>query len=172
MHITTKTQIMIITETDTIGIIVTRTIFQAVLKKAIIMQLIISKNRFHQPKEGMEPWKKTVVIQFIGKSLYFRWNSEKIVKVSSEERKLTREEKRRRRRASIKYRTAHATRERMRVEAFNSAFGTLRQLLPTLPPDKKLSKIEILRLAICYIKYLDNVLKPELVDSGTSPNFQ
>ena len=103
---------------------------------------------------------------------HFRWNSEKIVKVSSEERKLTREEKRRRRRASIKYRTAHATRERMRVEAFNSAFGTLRQLLPTLPPDKKLSKIEILRLAICYIKYLDNVLKPELVDSGTSPNFQ
>ena len=54
MHITTKTQIMIITETDTIGIIVTQTISQAVLKKAIIMQLIISKNRFHQPKEGME----------------------------------------------------------------------------------------------------------------------
>ena len=101
-----------------------------------------------------------------------RWNSEKIVKVSSEERKLTREEKRRRRRASIKYRTAHATRERMRVEAFNSAFGTLRTLLPTLPPDKKLSKIEILRLAICYIKYLDNVLKPELVDSGGATNFQ
>ena len=47
----------------------------------------------------------------------------------------------------------------MRVEAFNSAFGGLRQLLPTLPPDKKLSKIEILRLAICYIKYLDNVLQ-------------
>ena len=43
------------------------------------------------------------------------------------------------------------------------AFGTLRHLLPTLPPDKKLSKIEILRLAICYINYLDNVLKPEMV---------
>ena len=77
----------------------------------------------------------------------------------AEERRLTREEKRRRRRASLKYRTAHATRERMRVEAFNSAFGTLRELLPTLPPDKKLSKIEILRLAICYINYLDNVLQ-------------
>ena len=48
----------------------------------------------------------------------------------------------------------------MRVEAFNSAFGTLRELLPTLPPDKKLSKIEILRLAICYINYLDSVLQP------------
>ena len=32
---------------------------------------------------------------------------------------LTREERRRRRRATQKYRTAHATRERIRVEAFN-----------------------------------------------------
>ena len=105
--------------------------------------------------------------------------------VSGESRKLSREEKRRQRRASAKYRLAHATRERMRVEvrlsnlglnqrtdgqmkkdckklslqAFNSAFGTLRELLPTLPPDKKLSKIEILRLAICYIAYLDSVLE-------------
>lgn len=71
---------------------------------------------------------------------------------------LTREEKRRRRRATAKYRSAHATRERIRVEAFNVAFGELRKLLPTLPPDKKLSKIEILRLAICYISYLNHVL--------------
>lgn len=71
---------------------------------------------------------------------------------------LSREERRRRRRATQKYRTAHATRERIRVEAFNVAFGDLRKLLPTLPPDKKLSKIEILRLAICYISYLNHVL--------------
>ncbi|KAF6199870.1 hypothetical protein GE061_006168 [Apolygus lucorum] len=71
---------------------------------------------------------------------------------------LTREERRRRRRATTKYRTAHATRERVRVEAFNVAFGELRKLLPTLPPDKKLSKIEILKLAICYIAYLNHVL--------------
>ncbi|KOB70442.1 Helix-loop-helix protein, partial [Operophtera brumata] len=57
---------------------------------------------------------------------------------------LSREERRRRRRATLKYRTAHATRERIRVEAFNAAFAALRRLLPTLPPDKKLSKIEIL----------------------------
>ncbi|KAL1509754.1 hypothetical protein ABEB36_004442 [Hypothenemus hampei] len=72
---------------------------------------------------------------------------------------LSREERRRRRRATQKYRTAHATRERIRVEAFNVAFAELRKLLPTLPPDKKLSKIEILRLAICYIAYLNHVLK-------------
>ena len=71
---------------------------------------------------------------------------------------LTREERRRRRRATSKYRVAHATRERIRVEAFNVAFAGLRKLLPTLPPDKKLSKIEILRLAICYISYLNHVL--------------
>lgn len=72
---------------------------------------------------------------------------------------LSREERRRRRRATEKYRTAHATRERIRVEAFNVAFAELRKLLPTLPPDKKLSKIEILRLAICYISYLNHVLE-------------
>lgn len=77
---------------------------------------------------------------------------------SDPEPPLTREEKRRRRRATAKYRSAHATRERIRVEAFNVAFAELRKLLPTLPPDKKLSKIEILRLAICYISYLNHVL--------------
>ncbi|XP_026232882.1 helix-loop-helix protein 2-like [Anabas testudineus] len=71
---------------------------------------------------------------------------------------LSREEKRRRRRATAKYRSAHASRERIRVVAFNVAFAELRKLLPTLPPDKKLSKIEILRLAICYISYLNHVL--------------
>lgn len=72
--------------------------------------------------------------------------------------RLTRDERRKRRRATEKYRSAHAARERIRVEAFNVAFRDLRQLLPTLPPDKKLSKIEILRLAICYISYLNYVL--------------
>ncbi|OXA60630.1 helix-loop-helix protein 2 [Folsomia candida] len=75
------------------------------------------------------------------------------------EEKLTREERRRRRRATPKYRKAHASRERVRVEAFNGSFANLRSLLPTLPPDKRLSKIEILRLAICYIAYLNHVLE-------------
>ena len=137
--------------------------FKVIHKKVTIAKKLLfsgTKQEFHIETK----------IQFKMKDLtysfYSRWNPEKssLPKTTSEERKLTREEKRRRRRASIKYRTAHATRERMRVEAFNGAFGTLRHLLPTLPPDKKLSKIEILRLAICYINYLDNVLKPEMVD--------
>ncbi|KRY79570.1 Uracil phosphoribosyltransferase -like protein, partial [Trichinella pseudospiralis] len=53
---------------------------------------------------------------------------------------------------------AHASRERSRVESFNRAFEQLRRLLPTLPPNKKLTKIEILRLAISYMTYLDCIL--------------
>ncbi|XP_068186000.1 helix-loop-helix protein 15-like [Antennarius striatus] len=71
---------------------------------------------------------------------------------------LSRTERRQRRRATARYRCAHATRERVRVLAFNVAFEELRKLLPTLPPDRKLSKIEILRLAIGYISYLNHML--------------
>lgn len=49
-------------------------------------------------------------------------------------------------------------RERWRQQSVNVAFTELRQLLPTYPPDKKLSKVEILRNAIKYIKFLDNLL--------------
>lgn len=66
--------------------------------------------------------------------------------------------KKNKRRSSDKYRAVHATRERVRVEVFNGAFARLRSLLPTLPPNKKLAKIEILRLAVCYIAFLDHVL--------------
>ncbi|CAH0715503.1 unnamed protein product, partial [Brenthis ino] len=38
------------------------------------------------------------------------------------------------------------------------AFNALRLLIPTEPPDRKLSKIEILRLAGSYITHLDNQL--------------
>ena len=58
-------------------------------------------------------------------------------------------------------------RERVRVEAFNLAFAELRKLLPTLPPEKKLSKIEILRLAICYIAYLNHVLEAWIINQGS-----
>ncbi|KAF7658521.1 hypothetical protein LDENG_00011700 [Lucifuga dentata] len=71
---------------------------------------------------------------------------------------VSREEKRQRRQVTAKYRSTHATREQIRVVAVNVAFTELRKLLPMLPPDKKLSKIEILRLVICYISYLNHVL--------------
>ncbi len=48
--------------------------------------------------------------------------------------------------------------EKERAKAFNSAFDQLRQSIPSLPKNKKLSKIEVLRLAICYMAYLQYVL--------------
>jgi len=42
------------------------------------------------------------------------------------------------------------SRERWRQQNVNGAFAELRKLIPTHPPDKKLSKNEILRLAIRY----------------------
>lgn len=49
-------------------------------------------------------------------------------------------------------------RERDRTHSVNSAFGELRTLIPTEPRDRKLSKIETLRLASSYISHLHTVL--------------
>ena len=50
-------------------------------------------------------------------------------------------------------------RERFRQQNVSGAFSELRRLLPTHPVDKKLSKSEILKLSIKYIKLLQGVLK-------------
>ena len=50
------------------------------------------------------------------------------------------------------------SRERWRQQNVNGAFAELRKLVPTHPPDKKLSKNEILRLTIKYIMLLDTVI--------------
>ena len=47
-------------------------------------------------------------------------------------------------------------RERKRTQSLNSAFSTLRQMIPSLPSDK-LSKIQTLKLASRYIQFLDEV---------------
>ncbi|KAG5872199.1 T-cell acute lymphocytic leukemia protein 1 [Gonioctena quinquepunctata] len=51
------------------------------------------------------------------------------------------------------------SRERWRQQNVSGAFAELRKLVPTHPPDKKLSKNEILRMAIRYIRILTNVLE-------------
>ncbi|XP_012272316.1 protein atonal homolog 1 isoform X2 [Orussus abietinus] len=51
------------------------------------------------------------------------------------------------------------SRERWRQQNVSGAFAELRKLVPTHPPDKKLSKNEILRMAIRYIQLLSNVLE-------------
>lgn len=57
--------------------------------------------------------------------------------------------------------TANA-RERDRTNSVNNAFLTLRTLIPTEPRDRKLSKIETLRLASSYIQHLNTVLQSGL----------
>uniref|UniRef100_A0A8C5D7E9 BHLH domain-containing protein n=1 Tax=Gouania willdenowi TaxID=441366 RepID=A0A8C5D7E9_GOUWI len=50
------------------------------------------------------------------------------------------------------------TRERSRQRNINGAFTELRRLIPTHPPDRRLSKNQILRLALRYIGFLDQLL--------------
>lgn len=53
------------------------------------------------------------------------------------------------------------SRERWRQQNVNGAFAELRKLIPTHPPDKKLSKNEILRLAMKYISFLSDLLEDQ-----------
>lgn len=58
----------------------------------------------------------------------------------------------------VRQRQAANARERDRTQSVNTAFTALRTLIPTEPVDRKLSKIETLRLASSYIAHLANVL--------------
>jgi len=59
----------------------------------------------------------------------------------------------------------HPVRETKRVgncSSINSAFEELRRHVPTFPYEKRLSKIDTLRLAIAYISLLREILQSEL----------
>ncbi|OWK60427.1 Transcription factor 15 [Lonchura striata] len=66
--------------------------------------------------------------------------------------------RRRRARGGGGRRAAANARERDRTHSVNAAFGALRRLIPTRPADRRLSKVETLRLASSYISHLANVL--------------
>uniref|UniRef100_A0A8C4N141 BHLH domain-containing protein n=1 Tax=Eptatretus burgeri TaxID=7764 RepID=A0A8C4N141_EPTBU len=55
-------------------------------------------------------------------------------------------------------RQAANVRERKRMLSINSAFEDLRRHVPTFPYEKRLSKIDTLRLAIAYIALLEDIL--------------
>lgn len=59
--------------------------------------------------------------------------------------------------------------ERRRTESINTAFAELRECIPNVPADTKLSKIKTLRLATSYIAYLMDVLAK---DSGETEGFK
>ncbi|RWS24467.1 hypothetical protein B4U80_07955 [Leptotrombidium deliense] len=58
----------------------------------------------------------------------------------------------------VKKRVTANKKERRRTMSINSAFSNLRNRIPNVPEDTKLSKIKTLRLATSYIAYLMNIL--------------
>nr|XP_027208853.1 fer3-like protein [Penaeus vannamei]XP_027208854.1 fer3-like protein [Penaeus vannamei]XP_027208855.1 fer3-like protein [Penaeus vannamei] len=67
---------------------------------------------------------------------------------------LRRKKKRRCLMAQMQQRQAANMRERKRMQSINDAFEGLRAHIPTLPYEKRLSKVDTLRLAIGYISFL------------------
>ncbi|CAM5159619.1 unnamed protein product [Natator depressus] len=61
--------------------------------------------------------------------------------------------------------------ERRRTESINSAFAELRECIPNVPADTKLSKIKTLRLATSYIAYLMEVLAKDS-QAGETEGFK
>ena len=59
-------------------------------------------------------------------------------------------------------------RERKRMQCINEAFEGLRSHIPTLPYERRLSKVDTLRLAISYINFLADLINS---DDGVSGQF-
>lgn len=68
-------------------------------------------------------------------------------------------------------RQAANMRERKRMQSINDAFEGLRLQLPTLPYEKKISKVDTLKMAIGYINFLTDLLnKDTRYNSQSSTN--
>ncbi|XP_050502959.1 protein Fer3-like [Diabrotica virgifera virgifera] len=76
--------------------------------------------------------------------------------------------KTRRRVATIAQRRAANIRERRRMFNLNEAFDKLRRKVPTFAYEKRLSRIETLRLAITYISFMTELLHGHPQDHKTS----
>lgn len=68
------------------------------------------------------------------------------------------EKRKRRRIISVDQRRAANVRERRRMSHLNEAFDGLRKRVPTFAYEKKLSRIETLRLAVTYIKFMGDLI--------------
>ncbi|XP_055906749.1 pancreas transcription factor 1 subunit alpha [Eupeodes corollae] len=74
-------------------------------------------------------------------------------------------------------RQAANLRERRRMQSINEAFEGLRSHIPTLPYEKRLSKVDTLKLAISYITFLGEMVRKdkngnETGLSGLQRNYQ
>ncbi|KAG8252437.1 Heart- and neural crest derivatives-expressed protein 2 [Homalodisca vitripennis] len=66
----------------------------------------------------------------------------------------------------VKRRNTANKKERRRTQSINNAFADLRDCIPNVPADTKLSKIKTLRLATSYIGYLMGVLESDDCGDG------
>ena len=56
--------------------------------------------------------------------------------------------------SQVEVRHAANMRERRRMQSINDAFESLRQHIPTLPYEKRLSKVDTLKLTIGWVAYI------------------
>lgn len=68
-------------------------------------------------------------------------------------------------------RQAANVRERRRMQSINDAFEGLRSHIPTLPYEKRLSKVDTLRLAIGYINFLAELVQSDLPIRNSSSDM-
>jgi transcription factor 1a len=81
--------------------------------------------------------------------------------LSDQENVRSRRRKRRCPAQQVQQRQAANMRERKRMQSINDAFDGLRAHIPTLPYEKRLSKVDTLKLAIGYINFLTDVVTTE-----------
>ncbi|CAH2245428.1 transcription factor 23-like, partial [Pelobates cultripes] len=71
----------------------------------------------------------------------------------------------------IKHYPENAARERTRVRTLRQAFLSLQAALPSVPPDTKLSKLDVLILATSYIAHLTHTLDKDGNLPGSSTTY-
>ena len=74
------------------------------------------------------------------------------------------------RKRKSKPRATTSKKERRRTQNINAAFGDLRNHIPNVPADTKLSKIKTLKLAMSYIRHLEKILDSE--EGQTEPKLE
>ncbi|XP_065351710.1 pancreas transcription factor 1 subunit alpha-like [Cloeon dipterum] len=70
----------------------------------------------------------------------------------------------------VQQRQAANLRERKRMQSINDAFEGLRAHIPTLPYEKRLSKVDTLRLAIGYINFLTELVRADKANAANAEN--
>ena len=115
----------------------------------------VSTNNFYKPSSSKHPRNPTTPIAPSSRPPVQRRQSSGRIEKSS----------RKRRAPTVDQRRAANVRERRRMYSLNEAFDCLRQRIPTFAYEKRLSRIETLRLAMAYISFMTDILSGK--DPGT-----